>query len=124
MKLHYTLETIAELVTSSKPDGDPHINGESDFTIDLDNNRAFLSGVDEVSFEMPAVDAIKEAFEQLGIKNVMIVEGSDSGLPSYHECLSLLCDTFDVPGSPSMRDAIEYIKKSHVRMRVKQSPKQ
>ena len=33
-------------------------------------------------------------------------------LPTYREILDLLCDEFNIPGSPCLWNAIQYIKKN------------
>ena len=37
--------------------------------------------------------------------------GENPPLPTYHDILNLLCREFEIPGSPSIWSAIEWIKK-------------
>lgn len=41
-------------------------------------------------------------------------ENDNIPLPTYHEILNYICDEFKIPGSPSLWDAVNYIKRKYV----------
>lgn len=42
-----------------------------------------------------------------------VEEYKPPGLPTYHEVLDLLCDKFNIPGSPTINGVIKWIKENY-----------